>query len=48
MTLDELIQRGIDRTLNSIIGRVVWALLSLGVIYAVGYYLAALLTPLGA
>ena len=40
--------RAIQRRLPILAARIAWALLSLGVIYAVGYYLAALLTPFGA
>ena len=46
--MDRLIDQLINRSLDSTAGRLVWALLSLAVIYAVGYYLAALLTPFGA
>ena len=50
MNLDERIDRAIDYalaprpvTLPIIAARIAWALLSLGVIYAVAYYMAALL-----
>ena len=48
MNLDERLDRAINRTLATFAGRIAWALLSLAVIYAVAYYLAALLTPFGA
>ena len=41
--MDRRIDQLINRTLDSTAGRLVWALLSLAVIYAVAYYLAALL-----
>lgn len=55
MNLDERLDRAIDYalaprpvTLPILAARIAWALLSLGVIYAAAYYLAALLTPFGA
>ena len=41
--MDEWINHIIDCTLDSFAGRIVWALLSVGVIYACAYYLAALI-----
>ena len=41
--LDERIDRAINRSLDSTAGRLFWALLSLAVIYAVGFYAAALI-----
>mgnify|MGYP003464182333 CR=1 FL=1 len=55
MNLAERLDRAIDYalaprpvTLPILAVRIAWGLLSLGVIYAVGYYLAARLTPFGA
>ena len=59
MSLDERLDRAIDYalaprpvTLPILAARIAWGLLSLGVslgvIYAVAYYMAALLTPFGA
>lgn len=56
MSLDERIGRAIDATIaprvpvtpRIIAARLLWALLSLAVIYACGWYLAAILTPFGA
>jgi len=55
VSLDERLDRAIDYalaprpvTLPILAARIAWGLLSLGVIYAVAYYLAALLTPFGA
>lgn len=33
----------IEATMRTVVGRVVWAVLSLAVIYACGYYLAAII-----
>ena len=41
--MDEWIDRLINNSLTTFAGRIAWALLSLGVIYAVGFYAAALI-----
>ena len=41
--MDEWIDRLINRTLATFAGRVVWALLSVGVIYACAWLLASLI-----
>ena len=43
MNLNERIDQLINRSLDSTAGRLFWALLSLDVIYAVGFYAAALI-----
>lgn len=43
MDLDERIDRAINRTLDRPAGRLLWALLSVAVIYAAAWYLAALI-----
>lgn len=40
---DERIDRAINRTLDYPTGRVLWALLSLAVIYAAGWHLASII-----
>ena len=41
--MDEWIDRLINNSLTTFAGRIAWALLSLAVIYAVGFYAAALI-----
>ena len=41
--MDEWIDRLINRTLDSFAGRIVWALLSVGVIYACAWLFASLI-----
>ncbi len=41
--LDELIDRAINRSLATFAGRIVWALLSVGVIYACAFFFASLI-----
>lgn len=41
--LDVRINTAVDRSLDSLAGRIFWALLSVGVLYACVYYLAALI-----
>ena len=41
--MDRRIDQLINRTIDSTAGRIVWALLSLAVIYAVGFYAAAII-----
>ena len=41
--MDRRIDQLINRSLDSTAGRIVWALLSLAVIYAVGFYAAAII-----
>lgn len=41
--MDEWINHIIDRTLDSLAGRIAWALLSVGVIYACAFYFASIL-----
>ena len=41
--MDEWIDRLINRTLATFAGRIVWALLSVGVIYACAFFFASLI-----
>lgn len=41
--MDEWIDRLINNSLTTFAGRIVWALLSVGVIYAVAFYFASIL-----
>ena len=43
MDLDQRVDRAIDRTVDRPAVRLLWALLSVGAIYACIYYLAALI-----